>query len=135
LRPTRDWNGNIWSKAFVQAKLEAVGFPNIGSKWADVIGQAAAVDRRRHHGLRADVPRDQPANAAAGSGVVVVTGVTIGHDSGVAAGSVVTRDVPPFSVVAGVPARLVRSRAATEAGSEAAAVGSGARAAAAPEGA
>jgi len=81
------------------------------------------------------VPRDQPANAAAGSGVVVVTGVTIGHDSGVAAGSVVTRDVPPFSVVAGVPARVVRSRAAIEAGSEAAAVGSGARAAAAPEGA
>lgn len=45
-----------------------------------------------------------------GAGTIVVAGVTIGHGSVVAAGSVVTRDVPPFSVVAGVPARLLRSR-------------------------
>jgi acetyltransferase-like isoleucine patch superfamily enzyme len=36
--------------------------------------------------------------------------VTIGRGSVVAAGSVVTKDVEPYSVVAGVPARLVRSR-------------------------
>ncbi len=45
-----------------------------------------------------------------GAGVTVVGGVTIGRGSIVAAGSVVTRDVEPFSVVAGVPAALVRSR-------------------------
>jgi acetyltransferase-like isoleucine patch superfamily enzyme len=45
-----------------------------------------------------------------GAGTVVVAGVTIGHDSVVAAGSVVTADVPPFRVVGGVPARLIRSR-------------------------
>jgi maltose O-acetyltransferase len=39
---------------------------------------------------------------------IVLKGVTIGHDSVVAAGSVVTRDVPPRSIVAGVPARVVR---------------------------
>ena len=41
--------------------------------------------------------------------VVVVKGVTIGHDAIVGANSVVTRDVPPCSVVAGNPARVVKS--------------------------
>lgn len=39
---------------------------------------------------------------------MVLKGVTVGHDAVVAAGSVVTRDVPPRTVVAGVPARIVR---------------------------
>lgn len=40
-----------------------------------------------------------------GAGVVVLPGVRIGHDSFVAAGAVVTKDVPPFSLVSGVPGR------------------------------
>jgi len=48
-----------------------------------------------------------------GAGSTVLAGVTVGHGSVVAAGSVVTKDVPPGSVVAGVPAKLVRSRNAT----------------------
>jgi acetyltransferase-like isoleucine patch superfamily enzyme len=43
-----------------------------------------------------------------GNRCIVLKGVTIGHDAVVAAGSVVTHDVPPRSVVAGVPARVVR---------------------------
>jgi acetyltransferase-like isoleucine patch superfamily enzyme len=43
-----------------------------------------------------------------GSGTIVTDGVTIGKGSVVAAGSVVTRDVSPYSVVAGAPARLIR---------------------------
>lgn len=43
-----------------------------------------------------------------GNRSIVLKGVRIGHDSVVAAGSVVTRDVPPRTVVAGVPARRVR---------------------------
>jgi acetyltransferase-like isoleucine patch superfamily enzyme len=41
---------------------------------------------------------------------VILAGVTIGKGSVVAAGSVVNEDVPAFSVVAGVPARVIKSR-------------------------
>ena len=43
-----------------------------------------------------------------GTRVVVLPGVRIGPGSIVAAGAVVTRDVPPDTLVAGVPATLVR---------------------------
>lgn len=42
------------------------------------------------------------------SGAVICGGVTIGKNSIVAAGAVVNRDVPPDSIVAGVPARVIR---------------------------
>src|SRR5262249_19806331 len=40
---------------------------------------------------------------------ILLPGVTIGRNSVVGAGSIVTRSVPPNSVVAGVPARIVRT--------------------------
>jgi len=43
-----------------------------------------------------------------GANVVVVAGVTIGKHAVVAAGSVVTKDVPPFSIVAGNPAKMIK---------------------------
>jgi len=45
-----------------------------------------------------------------GHAAIVVSGVRIGRGSIVAAGSVVTRDVPPYSIVAGVPANVVKLR-------------------------
>ena len=46
--------------------------------------------------------------AAIGSGAVILCGVTIGEGALVGAGSVVTKDVEPYTVVAGNPARLLR---------------------------
>jgi len=43
-----------------------------------------------------------------GANAVVLPGVTIGNHSVVAAGAIVTKDVPPHSLVAGVPAKIIR---------------------------
>lgn len=45
-----------------------------------------------------------------GAGAIVLPGVTIGRGAVVAAGAVVTKDVEPLSIVAGVPAAVIRYR-------------------------
>lgn len=45
-----------------------------------------------------------------GANSVITDGVKIGHDSLIAAGSVVTKDVAPFDIVAGVPAKVIGNR-------------------------
>lgn len=45
-----------------------------------------------------------------GTGVSILDGVTVGHGSIIAAGSVVTKDVRPMSVYAGVPAKYLKER-------------------------
>jgi acetyltransferase-like isoleucine patch superfamily enzyme len=60
-------------------------------------------------------PTDTPLRGAVlrracrvGGGTVLTPGVEIGEEAFIAAGAVVTRDVPPRAVVMGVPARVIR---------------------------
>ncbi len=83
-------------------------------------GPGAKVLGSTHTGMPIDIPIIQsdlvvkPVRieswADVGTGAVILPGVTIGKGSIVGAGAVVTKDVAPFSVVAGVPARFVRWR-------------------------
>lgn len=45
-----------------------------------------------------------------GAGVIILRGVSVGRGAIIGAGAVVTRTVPPYAVVAGVPARVLRLR-------------------------
>ncbi|MCQ0986140.1 DapH/DapD/GlmU-related protein [Jiella marina] len=45
-----------------------------------------------------------------GHGAIILPGVTIGNGAAVGAGAVVSKDVAPYTIVGGVPARLIRAR-------------------------
>lgn len=49
-----------------------------------------------------------------GYGTMVVKNVTIGDGAIIAAGSVVTKDIPPYAIVGGVPAKIIRYRFSPE---------------------
>lgn len=77
-------------------------FPIFGGAWAE------------HAGLLADLPLK--GDTVVGNDVwfgyqsTIMPGVRIGHGSIIASKSVVTKDVPPFSIVAGNPAKIVSKR-------------------------
>ncbi len=54
------------------------------------------------------IPTYVKKGASIGSSATILAGVTIGEGALIAAGAVVTKDVPPRTLVAGVPARVIR---------------------------
>ena len=83
-------------------------------------GPGAKLLGSAHTGIPMDVPiietdlEIKPVRVEAwadvGTNAVVLPGVTIGKGSIIGAGAVVVHDVPPFAVVAGIPARFLRWR-------------------------
>lgn len=77
------------------------------------------VDTAFHELLdRAKAPPSEPViigdDVWLGAKVSVLPGVTIGRGAVVGTGAVVTKDIPPFAVVAGVPAKIVKQLDASE---------------------
>lgn len=78
------------------------------------IGSDVTVRQNTTMGIaRPDRPAGRPViedSVDIGAGAVIVGGITVGRGAVIGANAVVTRSVPPFAVVAGVPARVVRIR-------------------------
>ncbi|WP_416827023.1 2,3,4,5-tetrahydropyridine-2,6-dicarboxylate N-acetyltransferase [Ectobacillus polymachus] len=83
-----------------------------------VLGGRATVGKNSHIGAGAvlagviEPPSAKPVivgdGVLVGANAVVLEGVTVGDGAVVAAGAIVTEDVPPYTVVAGVPARVIK---------------------------
>jgi maltose O-acetyltransferase len=122
---SRAWFGNgrkitIGSRSGIGIRCALHGDVQIGN---DVMmGPETLVYTSNHDASDVAVPmidqgRTMPARVVIedgvwiGARVIILPGVTIGTGSVIGAGSVVTRDVPPLSVVVGNPGRVVRKRA------------------------
>lgn len=89
--------------------LEAEVFVGHGVLFTnDPYPRAAAGGRLQTDADWTVVPTVVRTGASIGSGAVIRCGITIGEHAMVGAGAVVTRDVPAYAVVAGVPARVIR---------------------------
>ncbi len=75
--------------------LSQYGFKNINNKIT-----------AKHHELKTIIESD----VWIGAGAIIKRGIKIGTGAVVGAGSIVTKDVPPFAVVVGVPAKVIKYR-------------------------
>lgn len=102
------FNGEIFSGSNV-----IVGENTLIAAYVYIIGGG-------HDYKRIDIPiseQDKPShgisvkkNCWIGAGAKIFDGVTIGEDTVIGAGAVVVRDIPSYSIAAGVPARVARTR-------------------------
>ncbi len=107
-------NANLGHYSFVGA----AGGVRIGANV--LIGQRVSFHSENHTFERTDVPIKAQGvtqqgivieeDCWLGAGTIFLDGVTVARGSVIAAGSVVTKDVAPYSVMGGVPARLIRNR-------------------------
>jgi acetyltransferase-like isoleucine patch superfamily enzyme len=121
LEYTNSHNISIGNHVYINKHvfLEALGDAHI------TIGNNVMIGRYTYivtilHGTKRNIPMiDQPNTYQSvtieddvwiGANVIILPGVTVGKGAIVGAGAVVTKDVLPYTVVGGVPARLIKQR-------------------------
>lgn len=107
-------NVGIAQNCFIQVRGEVIIEDNV------IFGPNVSVFSENHNFGNPDLPVNVQGENRKGvkieSGVwigtksVILDGVTVGKNSIVAAGSIVNKDVPPYSIVGGVPAKLIKMR-------------------------
>lgn len=105
---------NARGKIFI-GKYCAIGrFVSIhsGNHRTDLPNQQVLLNKR--HGFASVYTRKGPVhighNVWIGDKATILSGVTVGHGAVLAAGATVVADVPPFSIVGGVPAKVLKTR-------------------------
>ena len=105
---TISFNCDVFSANFVKigsnVQIAAYTFLNGGTHNFDDVDVPVILQERSGMGI------DVGENAWIGADAKVLDGVTVGRDAIIAAGAVVTKDVPEFAIVGGMPAKLIRSR-------------------------
>jgi len=104
----------IATKSFIEIGNKVMFGPNVtirgGNHSTHIIGKYMA-DYRSEDKLQED---DQPViiedDVWVGTGVIILKGVRIGRGAIVAAGAVVTKDVQKYTIVGGVPAKILKYR-------------------------
>lgn len=129
---------DLASTAKIHKGLEILAAKNVHVGPGTIIGQDALLDGRRgiYFGANVNLGGEvaiftlqhdirSPTFAAIGGSVTIgdrawlsfrttiLPGITIGEGAVVAAGAVVTRDVPPYTMVAGIPAKMIADRPQT----------------------
>jgi len=100
-------NEGVILQAFPDAPI-TIGNKVAISYRAIVLTGGLGLSGRVQHGKHDTAPVVIKDSVWIGSGAIILRGVTIGEGAAVAAGSVVTKDVPANTLVAGVPARVIR---------------------------
>ncbi|MGA3128609.1 MAG: acyltransferase [Candidatus Korobacteraceae bacterium] len=126
IRPSGHWGGNLGS-GMVMGNRSSIGASSyIGCSGSLTIGDDVMMGARitmvaENHNF-SDLTQPMSRQGVNNKGITIgndvwigacttiLDGVTIGDHSIIAAGAVVTRDVEPFAIVAGIPARKIRSR-------------------------
>jgi len=126
IRPTGKYGGEIGAGLRVGNNSNIGPFAYIGCSGMITIGNNVMISPRvsiyaeNHNFSRTDIPMKEQGvtreeviiedDCWIAANSVILAGVTVGRGSIVSAGSVVTKDVPPYSVVGGVPAKIIKTR-------------------------
>ncbi len=126
IRPSGHWGGNLGAGLQMGNRSSLGAYSYVGCSGSIRIGNDVMIGPRltiiaeNHNFADTSLPMSRQGinnrgivignDVWMGACVTILDGVVIGDHAIIAAGAVVTHDVPPYAVVAGVPARLLRSR-------------------------
>lgn len=126
IRPTGKYGGEIGMGLTIGNNSNIGPFSYIGCSGMITIGNNVMMSPRvsiyaeNHNFSTVDIPMKEQGvtrkdiiiedDCWIAANSIVLAGVTIGRGSIIAAGSVVTNNIPPYSIAAGVPAKVVKSR-------------------------